>query len=178
MNASVSIAGKTTSFDIMAIAFPYLDKPALEQLGISGWSFGMRDRVRFSELDPLNHVNNAAYFSWFETVRIGYIMHFGISGMTHTDADPQLVVRRQTADYLAPILFRDLYTVTIRTAQIKPSSLIMEFAIYMDGKVVAAGETVMVSLTQDGSARETWRAEAIANIVEADGAKLIGFDPA
>ena len=45
-------------------------------------------------------------------------------------------------------------------------------------KVAAAGQTVMVSLTQDGSARETWRAEASANIVEVDGAKLIGFDPA
>ena len=69
MNGSVSIADKTTRSDIMAIDFPYLDKPALEKLGITGWSFGMRDRVRFSELDPLNHVNNAAYLSWFETVQ-------------------------------------------------------------------------------------------------------------
>ena len=175
MNVTSPNAGDTTNSDIMAIDFPYLDKPALEQLGITGWSFGMRDRVRFSELDPLNHVNNAAYLSWYETVRIGYILHFGISGMTHSDADPQLVVRRQTADYLAPILFRDLYTVTIRTTQIKPSSMIMEFAIHVDGKIAATGETVMVSLSQDGTAREAWRADAIANIVEADGAELVGL---
>ena len=30
----------------------------------------LRDKVRFSELDVLNHVNNARYIEWFERLRI------------------------------------------------------------------------------------------------------------
>ena len=70
----------------------------MRNLGLTDWPFGMRDVVRFSELDPLNHVNNAAYLSWFETARIGYIMEYGLTGMTHTEADPQIVFRRQVVD--------------------------------------------------------------------------------
>ena len=73
----------------------YLDVDGLESEGIQGWPFGLKDIVRFSELDPLNHVNNAAYLSWFETTRIEYIMHYGLTGMTHTEADPQIVVPLQ-----------------------------------------------------------------------------------
>ena len=32
----------------------------------------MADRVRFSELDVLNHVNNAVYMEWFERLRVRY----------------------------------------------------------------------------------------------------------
>ena len=145
-------------------------------MGISGWPFGMQDRVRFSELDPLNHVNNAAYLSWFETTRIGYLMTYGLTAMTHTKTDPQIVVRRQVVDYLAPMLFGEAYTVTMRTSRIKPSSLVMEYAIFVDGMVRVTGETVIVSLTHDGTARQPWSSDAILRMIERDGAKAVGFD--
>ncbi len=145
-------------------------------LGLADWTFGMKDMVRFSELDPLNHVNNAAYLSWFETARIGYIMEYGLTGMTHTEADPQIVVRRQVVDYLKPILFGEIYVVAMRTTRVKPSSLTMEYGVFVDTEVRATGETVIVSLTQDGRARQTWKAEAIAKMMERDGAKAVGFD--
>lgn len=145
-------------------------------LGLADWPFGMKDMVRFSELDPLNHVNNAAYLSWFETARIGYIMEYGLTGMTHTEADPQIVVRRQLVDYLKPILFGETYVVAMRTTRVKPSSLTMEYGVFVGTEVRATGETVIVSLTQDGRARQTWKAEAIAKMMERDGAKAVGFD--
>lgn len=145
-------------------------------LGLADWPFGMKDMVRFSELDPLNHVNNAAYLSWFETARIGYIMEYGLTGMTHTDADPQIVVRRQVVDYLKPILFGETYVVAMRTTRVKPSSLTMEYGVFVGTEVRATGETVIVSLTQDGRARQTWKAEAIAKMMDRDGAKAVGFD--
>lgn len=153
-----------------------LDAHDLESMGISCWPFGMQDRVRFSELDPLNHVNNAAYLSWFETTRIGYLMTYGLTAMTHTKADPQIVVRRQVVDYLSPMLFGEAYTVTMRTSRIKPSSLVMEYAIFVDGVVRVTGETVIVSLTHDGTARQPWSSEAVLRMIECDGAKAVGFD--
>jgi acyl-CoA thioesterase FadM len=73
--------------------------------------------------------------------------------MTHTAADPQIVVRRQVVDYLAPILFGETYVVAMRTTRIKPSSLVMEYAVFVGDTTRATGETVIVSLTQNGTAR-------------------------
>lgn len=148
----------------------------MAELGLPDWPYGMKDMVRFSELDPLNHVNNAAYLSWFETARIGYIMEYGLTGMTHTDADPQIVVRRQVVDYLKPIFFGETYVTAMRTTRIKPSSLTMEYGVFVGAEVRATGETVIVSLSQDGRARQPWRSEAIALMIERDGAKAVGFD--
>lgn len=145
-------------------------------LGLADWPYGMKDMVRFSELDPLNHVNNAAYLSWFETARIGYIMEYGLTGMTHSTADPQIVVRRQIVDYLKPILFGETYVVAMRSTRIKPSSLVMEYAVFVGPELRATGETVIVSLTHDGTARQPWRPDAVQRMIERDGAKAVGFD--
>ena len=160
----------------MKILRSHLNAGDMAAEGFDGWPWGMKDTVRFSELDPLNHVNNAAYLSWFETARIGYIMDYGLTGMTHTEADPQIVVRRQVVDYLAPILFGETYVVAMRTTRIKPSSIVMEYAVFVGDETRATGETVIVSLTQDGAARQPWRTEAIGRMMERDGAKAVGFD--
>ena len=37
------------------------------------WALGYRDFVRFSDVDAFQHVNNAAYLRWFETIRTLYL---------------------------------------------------------------------------------------------------------
>lgn len=62
--------------ELFVTDLPFLTPLSPEQLRAAGvpdgWSFGMADIVRFHELDALNHVNNVAYFRWFETLRIPY----------------------------------------------------------------------------------------------------------
>ena len=36
----------------------------------------MADKVRFAELDILNHVNNKSYMGWFESLRVAHFDHF------------------------------------------------------------------------------------------------------
>jgi acyl-CoA thioesterase FadM len=96
--------------------------------------------------------------------------------MTHTETDPQIVVRRQLVDYLKPILFGETYVVAMRSTRVKPSSLVMEYRVVVSGECRATGETVIVSLTQDGTGRQSWRPEAVQRMVERDGAKVVGFD--
>ena len=142
---------------------------------IKGWPFGRMDKVRFSELDALNHVNNAVYMSWRETTRIAYILECGLTGMTGAPPDPQIVVRRQSVDYLKPILMDEVYCVAVRTTRVKPSSLVMEYGIFVNGEKRAGAETVIVSLTQDGSARQSWNQVALDKIIARDGATQVGF---
>ena len=156
---------------------PYLvtlDRAALEAQGIEGFAYGFADRVRFYELDALNHVNNTAFLRWFETARVGYMQDYGLSGYSHGPDDPQLVVRHQSAEYFAPMHQNESYIVTARTRLIKPSSFIMEYAVFSDGAMRARGDAVMVSLAPDGSGRRAHKPEAVARMIEQDGAEVAG----
>ncbi len=151
-----------------------LDRPALEALGIEGFAYGYADRVRFGELDALNHVNNAVYLRWFENIRVSYVQDYGLTSYG-APGDPQLVVRRVTADYFAPVLQNADYVITARTTLVKPSSFVMEYGLFVEGRKVAAGEAVGVSLTADGSARQPHKPEAIRAMVDRDGAATEGL---
>ena len=57
-----------------------LDIPTLRARGVPDvFNIGQADRVRFHELDVLNHVNNAVYLSWFESFRVAYMRDYGIA---------------------------------------------------------------------------------------------------
>ena len=152
-----------------------LDKNDLEAIGITGWAYGYADKVRFHELDALNHVNNAVYLRWFETIRVAYLQDYGFTSYSHTENDPQLVVRAQSIDYLAPMLHNETYILTTKTRLIKPSSFIMDYAVISEGQARATGTTVMVSLTQNGSARRPHKTDAIKSVVAQDGAATEGI---
>jgi pyruvate kinase len=80
---------------------PYLtalDASALRDAGIPApWTFGMADRVRFGELDALNHVNNVVYLRWYETLRVNYLEDYGIYDLA--GPDPKFVVKSVGLDY-------------------------------------------------------------------------------
>ena len=97
-----------------------LDRPALEALGIEGFSYGYADRVRFYELDALNHANNAAYVAWVETFRVTYAIRYGVA--YYAPDAPLLVVKSAEYDYLKPLLLNDDYVVTGRTTATSRSS--------------------------------------------------------
>lgn len=132
------------------------------------WSFGVADQVRFSELDPLGHVNNAAYLGWFENFRIAYMQSYGIA-YTGEDA-PQLVLRQVQVDYLAEMKLGDDYIVTGRTIQIRNSSFRMEYAIWSDGALRTTSHAIIVLLNADGSKRAL-SPELRSLLVDRDGAE-------
>ena len=134
--------------------------------------FGYRDKVRFYELDALNHVNNTVFLRWFETIRVNYIQHYGFTA--YGPGDPQMVVRRVTADFLGPLLQNEAYVVTARTRTIKPSSFVMDYGLYVDGEKRATGEAVVISLEQDGKTRRAHRQTAIEKVLKNDQAEWQG----
>ena len=148
-----------------------LDVSALEAQGITGWPYGMADQVRFHELDALAHVNNVAYLRWFETLRVRYIQAYGMT--SYTPDDPQLVVRAQSADYLAPMFQDEHYVVTTRARLLKTSSLIMDYAVFSGGVIKATGDAVIISLEQDGKTRRHHYAAAREAIIARDAPEVV-----
>ncbi|SNS45775.1 acyl-CoA thioesterase [Tropicimonas sediminicola] len=114
------------------------------------WRYGMADRVRFSELDALNHVNHTAYLRWFESLRLPYCRDYGISNY---DADsPELVLKSVEARYHAPMFSGEDYIVTARTVSFRTTSFRMEYAVFAPDCRVE-GSALVVLLQRDGSGK-------------------------
>ena len=60
-------------------------------------------RVRWSDLDPYQHVNNVKYIEYFQEARISYAMKMHQPG----DVFGEFVVARIDVDYKRPMFFRD-----------------------------------------------------------------------
>ncbi len=136
------------------------------------WAYGIRDRVRFYELDALGHVNNNAYLKWFENLRVSYLVDHKVSALTHSET--QIVLMSQAARYHAPMFLGEDYIVTGRTTSFRANSFRMEYGVFRAGQLTASGEAVMVSLTPDGSAKHPLPKTAKTLFIERDGATREG----
>ena len=112
--------------------------------GLDGWALGWADSVRFGELDRQGHVNHAAYFTWFEGLRIRHFLHTGLAGAW--PGDPRFVVAAISANYRAEMRLHDDYVVTTRCARAGRTSFVMEYGVFRDGAEAANGCATAVML--------------------------------
>jgi acyl-CoA thioester hydrolase len=108
--------------------------------------FHLEVPVRWSDLDALGHVNNARYFTFFESARIAYFgqlapdQRLALAGVTP-------VLARTTCDYLRPVGFPATLRVGARAVRVGTTSFEFEhLAIDLsDGQPVAVGAAVLVA---------------------------------
>jgi acyl-CoA thioester hydrolase len=111
-----------------------------------GYHFYYPVEIRFSDLDPLGHVNNARYLTYLEQARIAYFQHLGLwTGVSFIDigiilADVQITFR-------APILYQQKVQAGVRVARLGNKSLTMEYCLeeQANGFELATASTVLVS---------------------------------
>jgi acyl-CoA thioester hydrolase len=128
----------------------------------------MADRVRFSELDILNHVNNKAYLGWFETLRVAYFDRFCAAHFRGM-APPRNVLRNANVHYVKEMVLDEAYVTTARVISLRRSSYVMEQQIW-SGDLRAVLQAVMVLRTPDGSAGYPIPESLRRHFAEADGA--------
>ena len=108
--------------------------------------YSLRIEVRYGDLDPQGHVNNAKYLTYMEQARIGYIRQLGLwPGGSFLNlgvilADAQITFR-------SPIHFGDPVRVWVRIARLGNKSFDMEYQVdHPDsGAVYATGKSVQVT---------------------------------
>lgn len=68
--------------------------------------------VRFTDLDPYNHVNHARYLSYFESARIEALdeMGFGMADLANNDL--RIVLTEVSMRFLRPASLHDQLTIT------------------------------------------------------------------
>jgi acyl-CoA thioester hydrolase len=107
------------------------------------------ETVRFRDLDPMGHVNNAVFLTYIESARVGFLQHLGAAP---TLEELGIIVARVEIDFRAPIRFADEVEVTAHVSRFGEKSFDLDHELVVDGTVVAKAKTVLVSY--DYSKRE------------------------
>lgn len=101
-------------------------------------------RVRFSDLDPYGHVNNVAYFEYYQEARIAAISRLG-RGYLGDSGFPSMVVAQADIEYVRPILFRhEPYDVDSWLSRLGNRSMVMESVIRDGDTVLSRGRFALV----------------------------------
>jgi len=102
--------------------------------------------VRYGDLDPQGHVNNAGFITYLEHARVSYIRQLDLwDGKTFLEIG--FILARLELDYKTPILMTDEVEVGVRVSRLGNKSLDMEYLIResVTGIVFADGKTVQVA---------------------------------
>ena len=126
----------------------------------------IRDQhVAFRDLDFFRHVNNAAYVTWTETVRIEYVLEvLGIA----LDARCSIIMASQKFDYLYPIGLGEKVSVGVRVSRLGTKSLDLEYEIWShtaNTLAVRATNAIVAYDYEAGSAipiPQDWREKLVA----------------
>ena len=106
--------------------------------------FAVPIEVRFRDLDALNHVNNAVYFSYMEHARITYMSRLGL--INEDVSDTGMILAEAACTYIAPIVFGQKLVVRVRVSHLKNSSFVFEYRLEdpTSARLMAAGRSVQV----------------------------------
>lgn len=79
-------------------------------------------RVRFSDLDPYNHVNHARYLSFFEMARVDLLDEMGFSMDRLAEMGLRIVLVEAAIRYYTPARLGDEIEITTRVRDVRRAS--------------------------------------------------------
>jgi len=103
--------------------------------------------VRYGDLDPQGHVNNAKYLTYFEQARVMYFDQLGLFSADRSFMDIGVIIADIHIAYHAPVRLNMPIKVGVRAKKIGGKSIVLEQAVVAatTGKEMAKGEVVMVT---------------------------------
>lgn len=113
---------------------------------MSAYHFSHPIEVRYGDLDPQGHVNNAKYLTYMEQARVAYIRYLGVwKGDSFLDIGIILAEVRVT--FLKPITLGMDVRVAVRVSRLGNKSLTMEYRLENEpgGEQLASGDSVLVA---------------------------------
>lgn len=138
------------------------------------FNFSLPLQIRWNDLDPLGHVNNAVYITYFEIVR-GHFMLTACPGWDwHKD---MFLIGNVNANFHAELLLTAQEpTVHIRTAKLGNKSFELEYAVTSkkgDGQILhATGTTTQIMFDMKNRttiAIPDWVREALIKFDDLEG---------
>ena len=111
--------------------------------------------VRYGDLDPQGHVNNAKYLTFLEQARVRYMIHLGLYAQDQSFKKVGVIVADVHIAFLASIHFGDDAKVGVRISKLGNKSMTVEQNIVnnANGQELAKGD--IVTVTYDYAAQNT-----------------------
>lgn len=114
---------------------------------MSDYHFYHPVEVRYGDLDPQGHVNNAKFLTYFEQARIAYLIQIGFFTRDQSFMEIGVIVADVHITYVQPVYFGQNIKVGVRVIRLGNKSMTWEQNI-LDadtGKELAKGELVIVT---------------------------------
>ena len=126
--------------------------------------------VRYGDLDPQGHVNNAKHLTYFEQARIAYWIQLGLFTKDQSFMDIGVILADVHLTYLEPIYYGQNIKVGVHIAKLGNKSMTwLQNVVDADtGKELAKGDVIMVSYD--------YRAEKSISIPQEWREKISGFE--
>jgi acyl-CoA thioester hydrolase len=107
------------------------------------------EQVRFRDLDPMGHVNNAVFLTYIEEARAALLAEVGAATGLE---DMNMIVARVEIDFRAPVRFGQEVEISVHASRFGTKSFDLDYELRVDGDVVAEAKSVQVAY--DYSRRE------------------------
>lgn len=103
--------------------------------------------VRYGDLDPQGHLNNAKYLTFFEQARVQYFIHLGMFKGDQSFMDLSEILAEVRVTFLAPVQFNMSIKVGARVSKLGNKSMTIEQSIVNTETedVLATAEIIMVA---------------------------------
>jgi acyl-CoA thioester hydrolase len=99
-------------------------------------------QIRFSDIDLLGHVNNVAYFNFFEMARIHYF--HPLLGPDWDWFSKGVVLVNNEATYLHSILLHDKPIIILKVTEIGTKSFTLGYEVFVGEQLCATGASKLV----------------------------------
>ncbi len=121
-------------------------------------------RVRFSDLDPYNHVNHARYLSFFETARVDLLDEMGFSMDRLAQMGLQIVLAEANIRYYTPARLGDEIEVVTAVREVRRASTRWSQSARVNADPVATLEIKAAFTNPEGRPRRTPRGFSEATV--------------
>ena len=114
--------------------------------GRDGWPFSYLERVRFGDLDAMQHMNNVEFLRFFETARIAYIESLANEHRPTSREEFGFIFAECHIAYRSPAHYGEVVRTLIRPGALRRSSVRIDFEMRTEGddRLVAEGWGALV----------------------------------
>jgi len=112
---------------------------------MSTFNFSCPIEVRYADLDPQGHMNNAKFVSFMEHARFRYIERVGLWRVADGFEKLGQIVASVTCDYKQPVMLGQVVDIAVRIVRLGTKSLEFEYRLTVGGVEVALGRSVQVA---------------------------------
>jgi acyl-CoA thioester hydrolase len=127
--------------------------------------FSATVRVRWRDLDAMQHVNNAVYFTYLEQARVHYLQELGL--VPDVPSGIGFILAEARCQFKSPLELGERVVVHIRVSELGRSSFVFDYRMEgEDGRLVAEASTTQVRFDYEAARpiplAEAWRQTIMA----------------